>query len=48
MRPITDDATVVSYAGTQMVSSLKGRKQIGDTFAAYLSTFEVPPLAGRR
>jgi ketosteroid isomerase-like protein len=36
----TDDATVVSYAGTQMVSSLKGRKQIGDTFAAYLSTFE--------
>ena len=36
----TEDATVESFSGGQLVSSLKGRKQIGDTFGAYLATFE--------
>jgi hypothetical protein len=36
----TEDATVMSYSGGQMVSSLKGRKQIGETFSAYLANFE--------
>ena len=34
----TEDATVDSYAGGQSVS-LKGRKQIGDVFGAYLANF---------
>lgn len=36
----TEDAMVESYSGGQLVSSLKGRKQIGDTFGAYLANFE--------
>ncbi len=35
----TEDATVESRSGGR-VSSLKGRKQIGDAFSAYLATFE--------
>jgi hypothetical protein len=35
----TEDATVDSYSGGQLVSSLKGRKEIGDTFGAYLAGF---------
>lgn len=36
----TEDATVDSYAGGQQVSSLAGRKQIGDAFGAYLARFD--------
>ena len=36
----TEDATVESFSGGQLVSSLKGRKQIGDAFGGYLATFE--------
>ena len=36
----TEDATVDSYSGTQLTSSLKGRKQIGDVFGSFLATFE--------
>jgi hypothetical protein len=36
----TEDAEVDSYSGGQMVSSLTGRKQIADTFGAYLAKFE--------
>lgn len=36
----TEDATSDTYVNGQVVSSLKGRKQIGDTFAAFLNTFE--------
>jgi hypothetical protein len=35
----TEDATVESYMNGQLVSALKGRQQIGDAFAAYLSLF---------
>ncbi|MDE0855486.1 MAG: nuclear transport factor 2 family protein [Nevskia sp.] len=35
----TEDATVDSYFDGVCVSSLKGRKQIGDAFDAYLATF---------
>lgn len=36
----TEDATVDSYLGDQLVSSLKGTKEMGDAFEAYLSNFE--------
>lgn len=36
----TEDATVESYSDGQQSSSLKGRKQIGETFANFLSLFE--------
>ena len=36
----TEDAIVDSYSGDQLISSLKGRKQIGNVFGAYLATFE--------
>ncbi len=35
----TEDATVDSYSGDQLMSSLKGRRQIGDAFSAYLANF---------
>jgi hypothetical protein len=40
VRLFTEDATVDSYAGGQRVSSLAGRKQIGDTFGGYLARFD--------
>ncbi len=36
----TEDATVESYVGGQLVSSLAGRQQIGDAFGAYLARFQ--------
>lgn len=36
----TEDATVESYSDGQQTSSLKGRKQIGETFANFLNSFE--------
>jgi ketosteroid isomerase-like protein len=36
----TEDATVDSYVGGQLVSSLKGRDQIGQAFSAYLAQFD--------
>jgi hypothetical protein len=36
----TEDATSETYINSQVVSSLKGRKQIGDAFAAFLNNFE--------
>ena len=36
----TEGATVESYTGGRPGSSLKGRKQIGDTFAAFVTNFE--------
>src|SRR3954466_4599647 len=36
----TEDAVSETYVNGRVVSSLKGRKQIGDTFAAFLNTFE--------
>jgi ketosteroid isomerase-like protein len=35
----TEDATVDSYVGGALVSSLKGREQIGQGFGAYLANF---------
>ncbi|MBU3201075.1 nuclear transport factor 2 family protein [Clostridium estertheticum] len=32
----TEDAEVKSYVNSQLVSDLKGRKQIGDVFAQFL------------
>lgn len=37
----TEDATVTSYAGNEVSSSLKGRKQIGDVFTSFLSNFDI-------
>src|SRR5687767_2378489 len=36
----TEDATVESYSGGKLSSSLKGREQIGKTFGAFLANFE--------
>ncbi|MDP4098770.1 nuclear transport factor 2 family protein [Paenibacillus sp. P96] len=36
----TADATVESYLSDQLVSSLKGTKEMGDAFEAFLSNFE--------
>jgi ketosteroid isomerase-like protein len=36
----TEDATVESYRGGKLVSSLKGREQIGQGFSAYLALFD--------
>jgi hypothetical protein len=36
----TKDATVESYANGVLVSSLKGTKQIGEAFEAFLANFE--------
>jgi hypothetical protein len=36
----TEDATVESFFGEQMVSSLAGREQIGAAFAGYLGNFD--------
>jgi uncharacterized protein (TIGR02246 family) len=36
----TEDATVDSYVGGQLVSSLKGRDQIGQAFSAFLARFD--------
>jgi hypothetical protein len=36
----TEDATVQTLFNGQIISSLKGRKQIGETFAAFLNKFE--------
>lgn len=36
----TEDAIVESRSGNQATSALKGRKQIGDAFSAFLATFE--------
>lgn len=36
----TENASVETLRGGQVVSSLKGRKQIGDAFAAFLDNFE--------
>jgi len=36
----TEDATVEAFSGEKQTSSLKGRKAIGDAFAAYLANFE--------
>jgi negative regulator of replication initiation len=36
----TEDATVESFSDGQPTSSLKGRKQIGETFASFLNNFE--------
>ena len=36
----TDDAVSETFVNGQVVSSLKGRKQIGEAFGAFLSTFE--------
>jgi ketosteroid isomerase-like protein len=36
----TEDATVESYFGSQLVSSLAGREQIGAAFAGYLANFD--------
>ena len=33
----TEDATIDSYVGGQLTSSLKGRDQIGHAFSAYLA-----------
>ena len=35
----TEDALVESYVNGNLVSALRGRQQIGEAFAAYLSTF---------
>jgi hypothetical protein len=37
----TEDATSETYVNGQVVSTLKGRKQIGDAFANFLNNFEV-------
>ena len=36
----TEDATVQTLFNGQVISSLKGRKQIGETFGAFLNNFE--------
>jgi len=36
----TEDATVDSYSDGKLLSSLKGREQIGKTFGAYLANFD--------
>ena len=36
----TEDATVDSYVGGRLTSSLKGREQIGQTFSAFLAQFD--------
>ncbi|ANQ25147.1 bile acid 7-alpha-dehydratase [Vibrio natriegens] len=36
----TENATVESYSDGKLSSSLKGRKQIGETFSAFLSNFD--------
>jgi len=36
----TEDATVVSWSEGRQVSSLTGRKQIGDAFSGYLALFD--------
>lgn len=36
----TEDATVESFMGGQLVSSLKGREQIGQGFSGYLALFD--------
>ena len=36
----TENATVESFSDGKLVSSFKGRKQIGDAFSAYLANFE--------
>ena len=36
----TEDATSETYINGQVVSTLKGRKQIGDAFASFLNNFE--------
>src|SRR3954471_7599150 len=36
----TEDALSETFVNGQVVSSLKGRKQIGEAFGAFLSTFE--------
>jgi len=36
----TEDASVDSWSDGKQVSSFKGRKQIGDAFAAYLALFD--------
>ena len=36
----TEDAVSETFVNGQVVSSLKGRKQIGETFAAFLNNFE--------
>ncbi len=36
----TEDATSETYINGRVVSTLKGRKQIGDTFASFLHNFE--------
>jgi hypothetical protein len=36
----TEDALSETFINGQVVSSLKGRKQIGETFAAFLNNFE--------
>lgn len=36
----TEDAIVDSYRGDQLISSLKGREEIGNGFGAYLALFE--------
>jgi hypothetical protein len=36
----TEDAVSETFVNGQVVSSLKGRKQIGETFAAFLNKFE--------
>jgi hypothetical protein len=36
----TEDATVESYSAGQLVSSLRGRKQLGETFRDYLAQFQ--------
>src|SRR4051794_40466623 len=37
----TEDATSETYVNGQVVSTLKGRKQIGDAFATFLNNFDV-------
>ena len=37
----TQDAVSETFVNNQVVSSLKGRKQIGETFAAFLNNFEM-------
>jgi hypothetical protein len=45
----TEDAKVDSYSEGKMVSSLAGRKQIGEVFGAYLAKFEtVYHLSGQQ
>ena len=36
----TEDATVETFIGGQLVTSLKGRQQIGEAFGNYLALFE--------